>query len=407
MTADTTAPIDDRAIDDAVTTITAHRPQLVALSHEIHGYAELAFEEHRAAATLRRVLADAGFHVEAGVAGLPTAFTATYGTGDLVVGICAEYDALPDIGHACGHNIIATSAVGAALALARSADALGLTVNVLGTPAEEHGGGKVVMLEAGLFDDLTLALMVHPGTADVHPAQAVTQGVSRHAATFTGRAAHAAAAPHRGVNAADAAVVSQVAIGLLRQQLPGTARVAAFVREGGQATNIIPERVVVDFEVRAFDLAEQRDVRERVLRCFQAGALATGCELQIEETEPEYAPLVQDPRLAERYAAALRTTGRAVIGTSSLTGGSTDMGNVSQYLPAIHPMVAVLGTEHVPHTHGFAADAVSAAGDDAAVDGAIAMALTVIGVAQDPALRHDLLAEQSRRAPYTAQETQR
>jgi len=338
------------------------------------------------------------------VAGLPTAFVASYGTGDLVVGICAEYDALPEIGHACGHNIIAASAVGAALGLAEVADELGLTVKVLGTPAEEHCGGKVLMLEAGCFDDLTVSLMVHPAATDVAPSAATSQGVARFAATFTGTPSHAAAAPHLGVNAADAAVVAQVAIGLLRQQLPSTARVAAFVSEGGQVTNIIPERVVVDFEVREFDVAAQHRLVERVRRCFEAGALATGCSLTIEPTEPAYAPLRQDPRLGEPFTAALSALGRDVHADTALAGGSTDMGNVSQYLPAIHPMVGIAGSEHSPHTHGFAADAITPAADQTVIDAALAMAGAVVAVAQNPAVRADLLAEQARRAPYTTPE---
>ncbi|GAB3865308.1 M20 family metallopeptidase [Nocardioides maradonensis] len=397
----TTAPAEraERVVRDAA-------GRLVALSHEVHGYAELAFEEHRAAAAVTAVLAEAGFQVTPGVGGLATAFRATYGSGDLVVGICAEYDALPEIGHACGHNIIAASAVGAGLALAEVADELGLTVVVIGTPAEEHGGGKVLLLEAGVFDDLTVSLMVHPSPVDVSPTLTATQGVARYAATYVGRPSHAAAAPQLGVNAADAAVVAQVAIGLLRQQLPGTARVAAFVREGGKVTNIIPERVVVDFEVREFDLDAQHALDAKVRACFEAGALATGCTLTIEPTEPEYAPLVQDPRLGEPFAAAIAGLGRSLLDTAGLSGGSTDMGNVSQHLPSIHPMIGVVGSENSPHTHGFAADVVTPAGDAAVVDGAIAMAASVIAVATDPTTRADLLAEQAVRPPYAAQEKQ-
>ncbi|MDI3418139.1 M20 family metallopeptidase [Streptomyces luteolus] len=387
--------------DAVVAEIAGLRERLVRLSHDIHGFAELSFEEHRAADALADALAEAGFDVERGVADLPTAFKASYGTGDLVVGICAEYDALPDVGHACGHNIIATTALGAALGLAPVADRLGITVKVLGTPAEEHGGGKVLMIDAGLFDDLTVAMMVHPGNADTHPADTATQGVGRWAATFTGKASHAAAAPQLGVNAADAAVVTQVALGLLRQQLPATARVAAFVREGGRATNIIPERTVVDFEVREFDLDAQRELHARVLACFEAGALATGCTLELEETEPEYAPLRQDVRLANRYAAALDRIGRPLAERSPLSGGSTDMGNVSHLLPSIHPMIAVRGSTNAPHTHGFAQDVISAEADATVVDGATAMALTAVSVAQDETLRRELLAEQRGRTAHT------
>ncbi len=391
----------------AAAAVRSAEPRLLELSHAIHGFAELAFEEHRSAAVLCEELRGAGFSVETGVAGLPTAFVGTYGTGDFTVGVCLEYDALPGIGHACGHNIIATAGLGAVLGLAEVADELGLTVKAIGTPAEEHGGGKVLMLEAGAFDDLTVSLMIHPGPLDAHPAVSGSQGVCRYSATFTGRAAHAAAAPTQGVNAGDAAVVAQVALGLLRQQLPATARIASFVREGGEATNIIPARTVVDFEVREFDIAELRTLDERVRRCFEAGALATGCELVIEETEPEYAPLVHDPRLAEAYARAAEACGRELAGEKGLSGGSTDMGNVSQHLPALHPIVAVRGTEHPPHTEGFAADALSPAADEAVRDGALSMAVAVIAVAADAEQRAALLAEQAERPGYAARMAER
>lgn len=387
------------AVRDADATIGARAADLLALSHTVHGLAEVAFEEHRSAAALREALDAAGFTVCSGVAGMPTAFTATYGSGSLNVGICAEYDALPEIGHACGHNIIAACSVGAALALAAVADRLDLTVTVLGTPAEEHGGGKVLMLEAGLFDDLACAVMVHPGAADLAPRLSSAQGVARFAVTYVGRAAHAAAVPHLGVNAADAAVVAQVALGLLRQQLPGTARVAAFVREGGKVTNIIPEHVVVDVEIREFDLAEHRRLKERVFACFEAGALATGCTMTTELTEPEYEPLRPDLRLGTAYEAAILALGREFT-APPLGGGSTDMGNVSQYLPAIHPIIGVLGSQSAPHTHGFAADALTPAADDAVLDGARALARTLIAVAEDADVRAALLAEQRRRPPY-------
>jgi len=372
---------------------------LLDLSHTVHELREVAFEEHRSAATLRALLADAGFSIRNSVAGLPTAFTATYGSGSLAVGLCAEYDALPEIGHACGHNIIAASSVGAALALAAVADRLDLTITVLGTPAEEHGGGKVLMLEAGLFDDLACAVMVHPGAVDLSPLHSSAQGVARFAVTYAGHAAHAAAAPHLGVNAADAAVVAQVALGLLRQQLPTTARVAAFVREGGKVTNIIPEHVVVDVEIREFDLEEHARLKERVFACFEAGALATGCTMSTELTEPEYEPLRQDRRLAAAYEEAVGALGRE-FAAPSMGGGSTDMGNVSQYVPAIHPIIGVLGSDNAPHTHGFAADALSPAADDAVLDGARALARTLITVAEDSGVRAALIAEQLDRGPF-------
>lgn len=401
MTTSTTIDVAARVAD----VIQGHRDRLVALSHAVHAHAELAFDEHQSAAELIAVLDEAGFQIDKGVGGLPTAFTATRGTGDLVIGICAEYDALPEVGHACGHNLIAASAVGAALGLAEIVDDLGITVKLIGTPAEEHGGGKVLLLEAGVFDDLTCAMMIHPATVDAHPSVSLTQGVGRYVATFTGKASHAAAAPQDGINAADAAVVTQVAIGLLRQQLPASARIGLFVRDGGQATNIIPERVLVDFEVREFDVASQEALRERVFDCFRAGALATGCTVEFELTEPEYEPVRQDARLGEPFAAAMVALGRAPQRETPLTGGSTDMGNVSQYLPSIHPIVAVQGSDNPPHTRGFADDVITPASEDTLVDGAAAMAATAVAVAQDPVVRAQLRDEQNHRPAYTARRT--
>ncbi|RZL79540.1 MAG: amidohydrolase, partial [Rhodococcus sp. (in: high G+C Gram-positive bacteria)] len=194
--------------------------EVVALSHSIHAEPELAFEEYRSVAKVLDTLRAHHFEIESGVAGIDTAFTASVGSGELVIGICAEYDALPEIGHACGHNMIAASAVGAALALAPVADALGITVRVLGTPAEETGGGKVLMLERGVFDDIGAALMVHPGPFDI--VGATSLALADVAVKFTGRAAHASAAPEWGINAGDAVTVAQVALGLIRQHLsPG------------------------------------------------------------------------------------------------------------------------------------------------------------------------------------------
>src|SRR5699024_4067731 len=188
----------------------------------------------------------------------PTAFTATVGHGPLTVAVCAEYDALPGVGHACGHNLIDGAAVATALALQPVAEELGLRVKVVGTPAEEHGGGKVLLLERGVLDDVDLALMIHalPRDHGYNPQGSTTQAVGRYRATYRGRGTHAAVAPHRGINAADAAVLAQVAVGLLRQQIPGDHRVSAVVAHGGDTTNIIPDTAVVDFECRAFTMPE-------------------------------------------------------------------------------------------------------------------------------------------------------
>lgn len=380
---------------------------LLALSRTIHDDPELAFEEHAAAGAAAAFLEAAGFEVETGVYGLATAIEAVYGSGDVRVVVCAEYDALPGIGHACGHNIIATAGIGAAVALSRVADELGLTVVLLGTPAEEHGGGKVLMLEAGAWDEATLSVMVHPGGdlgggVDVSCGSFSCQAVDRFRVAYEGRAAHAAAAPTQGVNAANAATVAEVAIGLLRQQLPDGVRLGAFVAHGGEVTNIIPARAVLEAEVRSHDIAVLEDVKTKMLSCFEAGAVATGCTWTSERTEPRYEPLVQDADLAAFWDDNLRTTGRTVVAPSALTGGSTDMGNVSQYLPSIHPGITVLGEAHPPHTIGFAAAAATPAADRAVLDAASALAATVIDATSDAEVRASLIARQGDRPGYLA-----
>jgi amidohydrolase len=372
--------------------------RLVQISHEIHDDPEIAFEEVRAANILAAALRDAGFTATVGAFGVDTAIDARFGSGEFVVTICAEYDALPVIGHACGHNVIAAAGLGAAIALAAIADDAGLTVKLLGTPAEEHGGGKVLMLEGGAWEDATVSLMVHgtPGI-DVRCESFVAQAVDRFQVTYTGRPAHAAAAPHEGVNALDAATVALMAIGLLRQQLPGTVRTAAVITKGGEVTNIIPARTVLQAEVRSFDLDELTDAKRRVMACFEAGALASGCSWEQVRTEPRYDPLVQEPLLAEAWNDALIELGREPIAFSGAAGGSTDMGNVSQVVPSIHPGIAIIGSTSAPHTEGFAADAATPAADQAVIDSAIGLAWAAATAALIPESRSELLARQASR----------
>ncbi len=227
----------------------ARRDALVGLSRAIHDRPELCFEEHQAAALVGDALAEAGFEVEAGACGIPTALAARAGSGELSVVVCAEYDALAGVGHACGHNLIAAAAVGAGAALASVADEVGISVTVLGTPAEEGGGGKVLMLERGAFDGAHAAMMVHPWHVD--RLEATCLAVDHLEVRFTGRDAHASAAPEKGVNAADAVVLAQVAIGLLRQHLPAGDQVHGIVTKGGDAPNIVPREAIARFMVRA------------------------------------------------------------------------------------------------------------------------------------------------------------
>ena len=239
------------ALDTVEEAVRRRGVDLVELSHAIHAEPELAFAEHRSCAKTQALLAERGFEITERAGGLDTAFRADFGSGPLVVGVCAEYDALPEIGHACGHNIIAASAVGTALALAEVADDLGLTVALLGTPAEEAGGGKELLLRAGVFDDIAAAVMVHPGPTDIAAVRSLA--LSEAIVNYRGKESHAAVAPHLGVNAADAVTVAQVAIGLLRQQLAPGQLMHGIVTNGGQAVNVIPGRATLQYAMRAIE----------------------------------------------------------------------------------------------------------------------------------------------------------
>lgn len=365
------------------------RGRVQSLAQGLHANPELSFEEVHAAEAITTLLRDAGFDVEKGTADLPTAFTATAGTGDLTVALCVEYDALPSVGHACGHNLIAGASVAAALALLPHVDDLGITLKAIGTPAEEHGGGKSLMLERGAFDGVGLALMVHPVQDGItyNPAGTTAQAVGRYEAVFTGKAAHAAAAPHMGVNAADAAVLSQVAIGLLRQQIPGDHRVACYVAEAGHVTNIIPDRAVVPFECRAFTLPEYEALLERVKRCFEGAAIATGTTLDITAAEPLYEPLLQDDDLAAHWTEAMDAFGKDTSPAAGMGGGSTDMGNISQVIPSLHPWLSIPGANVPIHSHGFAELANTPEAYGVMFEAAVALAWTVAGAAANPQQR--------------------
>jgi amidohydrolase len=383
------------------------KPRVQAMAREIHAAKEVSFEEVRSAEAAAALLAEGGFEVERGTGGLPTAFTASAGSGELTVALCVEYDALPDIGHACGHNLIAGASVAAALALQPHVDQLGITLKAIGTPAEEHGGGKVLMLEQGAFDGVGLALMVHPVQDGLtyNPAGTSAQAVGRYKATFTGKAAHAAAAPHLGVNAADAAVLSQVAIGLLRQQIPSDHRIACFVEEAGHVTNIIPERAVVQFECRAFTLPEYDALHQRVRRCFEGAAMATGTTLAIEEAEPLYEPLLQDDALAAHWTDAMEVFGKDISRSSGLSGGSTDMGNISQVIPSLHPWLSIPGADVPIHSHAFAVLADSPEAYGVMFEAATALAWTVAAAASTPAQRERFIKAAYRRRTFTQEGT--
>jgi amidohydrolase len=362
--------------------------ELVALSHRIHSAPELGFEEVKASAWLVELLSAAGFAIQVPLCELPTAFLARAGSGPLHLAICAEYDALPGIGHACGHNLIAAMAAGAGIAAAHIADDMGLTVSVIGTPAEEGGGGKILLLERGAFDGVHTAMMVHPAPADTAMPSMIA--ATHFETRYTGKEAHAAAFPELGINAADALTVAQVAIGLLRQHMRPTDRVHGIITEGGQAPNIVPAHTAARYIVRAQTLDQLQDIMHKVMRCFEAGALATGADLQVLGAERPYAQVEHNTELATLYQHNAEALGRSFVGLP--TSASTDMGNVSLSIPTIHPTIGIDSLPAVNHQPEFTAACITPAADQALHDGALAMAWTAIDIACDQTIRDQLIA---------------
>jgi amidohydrolase len=362
------------------------RERLLATSHDIHANPELLFEEHRASARLADELERGGLRVERGVGGLATAFRAELDGGEPgpTLAILAEYDALPGIGHACGHNIIATSALGTGLALARSGQRFPGRVLIIGTPGEEGGGGKILLAEAGVFDDVDASFMLHPSRSDMVRRSSLAS--SRIELVFHGKASHAAGAPDLGVNALEAVIQTFVGVNARRLQMRADARVHGIITHGGDAVNIIPARASARFSVRARDRAYQRRLVAMLRDAAEAGATATGARLQWAETRG-YDNTVPNPTIADVMARNMAALGRPVIEPApDERMGSTDMGDISQILPAVHAYFAIVPESIANHTVEFAAAAASPAGDAAVLDGAATLAMTAAELLADPSL---------------------
>ncbi|MCU6479974.1 amidohydrolase [Arthrobacter sp. A2-55] len=374
-------------------------PELVGLSHSLHKEPEVGLEEYRSRDKISALLRSAGFEV-AHPAGSPaTALVARCGSGELVIALCAEYDALPGIGHACGHNVNGAAAVGGAVGLASMADRLGLTVKLIGTPAEESTGGKIDLLRAGAFDGVAAAMMVHANGSD--EVGGSSYALALWDVRYTGKGAHAAAAPWCGVNAADAVTLAYQAVGLLRQQLPVGQIVSFIIHEAGQAPNIIPAGARASVELRASSMAGLEKLQEAVRRCLQAGALATGAELAVSQRGGEFAELRQDPGLTGAYVQAMATLGRIPFDAAGAPRASTDMGNVSQHLPSIQPMIGYDVGGAVHHTPQFTEHGITPSADLAVLDGARGLALAGAIIAADPAQRKRLLDQAGARKLVT------
>ena len=373
---------------DVCAAIDAMRDELLSMSQAIHGEPELALEEFKAAARLSEAVGRHGVAARKGAFGLPTAYAAEFGKeGGATVAILSEYDALPGIGHACGHNIIAAAGFGAAMALSKLNGRLPGRVRYLGTPAEERFGGKELMAREGAFDGVDAAMMIHPSNLDLMTMPCIA--ICDVEAVFHGRAAHASAVPYRGLNALDAVVTAYQAIAQLRQHIRNTERIHGIITEGGLAPNIIPERASCRFYVRAVDAHELARLKPRVQACFEAGALATGCRVETRWGESDYLDLKTNWPLAEAYECNARTLGREFFPVTELPpgyAGSTDMGNVSHRVPAIHPCLGVAPTNVIIHNAEFARHAVSDKGDLAVLDGAKSLAMTALDLMGDARL---------------------
>lgn len=366
-------------------------PKLINLSRSIHAQPELIFEEKEASRTLSYFLEDHGFSCQLGVGELPTAFLATYppkSTKCPAIAFLAEYDALPDLGHACGHNLIAAAGVGAAVGLAACFLKEWGRIVVLGTPAEEGGGGKIRLINKGLFDGLDAALMFHPDSE--------TRLVKRSLALvalevkFHGQAAHAAASPHKGRNALDGVILSFNNINALRQQVRDDARIHGIITHGGEAANIIPRFAAAKFMVRALDNEYLEKLLKQVVGCFKAAAQASNTELELIQDELSYAPFKPNYKLAELFRGNLKHLGLDEDpGSEYANIGSSDIGNVSQVLPSLHANIAICPADISIHTPSFAEAAASELGNERMIMAAKALAFTAVDLFTD----HELLEE--------------
>ena len=363
--------------------IDAGAHQLSDLTLRIHSNPELGFQEVKAATWLTQYLEENGFAIERGICELPTAFRASYGQGKPAIAILAEYDALPNLGHACGHNLIAVSAIGAGVASKPAVDQLGGSILVIGTPAEELYAGKAIMADREAFNNLDIAMMVHPGTQDTATSPALAcQNLT---VEFFGKAAHAAARPEAGINALEAMLQSFAAINSLRQHIKSTARIHGIITDGGEAANVVPAHSAGNFIVRAEDDAYLDELGQKVLNCFTGAATASGARLEYKWDDMRYASMRNNLTLAQLFVQNMQILGRKVqLASQSRAFGSTDMGNVSQLVPGIQPVVAIAPAEVLTHSPEFASAAASQAGIKGLLDAAKALAMTVVDLLASP-----------------------
>jgi amidohydrolase len=376
----------ERLKQRVVAEVDARRDELIRIADAIHANPELAFQEFESAALLSGTLEENGFAVERGVADLETAFVATLRgqDGGPTVAFLAEYDALPGLGHACGHNLIGTAAVGAGLAMKAVLPELAGTIQVIGTPAEEGGGGKAIMADAGVFAGVDAAMMVHPSRENLVGRLSLTAcAVS---IEFFGKAAHAAAMPDKGINALEAMLLTFGGINALRQHLRDDARVHGIIIHGGDAANIVPDYTKARFIVRAADTPYAAEVLEKERAFAEGAARATGGRLEFKQVGRRYDARMPNPRLVTLFKDNMVALGLDVkLATGDERMGSSDIGNVSQMVPTIHPYVAIGPEDLVGHSNEFRQAAASPVGHEGLINAAQALAMTAVDLLTVPA----------------------
>ena len=363
---------------------------LIDASHQIHAHPELNFEEHFAHELLTSRIEKNGLPVTRKAYGLDTAFETKVGNTGLDVAVLCEYDALPGIGHACGHNVIAAAGLGAGLALAQVADHAGGRLTLMGTPAEEGGGGKVEMARAGAFDGIAAAMMVHPADRDLARMNAIA--IQQLIVRYYGQAAHAAVSPHLGRNALDAAVLGYMNVAALRQHIRPTERIHGIFTKAGEKANIVPREAETSWYVRSDTIETLQPLKQRVAACVESSAVATDCRAELHWEINAYADIVDNVPLLDAYAENSTSLGRPLNSAflPGTGGGSTDMGNVSYLTPTIHPMLQVSPRGVSLHSPQFAEYTASKDADKAVLDGAKIMAMTVIDLWTRPELQQNV-----------------
>ncbi len=371
--------------------IKEERTKLVEIARAIHRNPELGGREFFAVEQLSGYLEEKGFKVWRGLGGLKTAFMASYGDTGCHVGFCSEYDALPDIGHGCGHNLIAVAGAAAGVALAAALNGKPGRVSVIGTPDEEDHGGKVDLVRAGVFDDIDAVMMFHPGCSTSFHVESLACRDFK--LVFHGRSAHASSEPWEGQNALDAVIQAFNGINALRQHLKDDVRIHGIITEGGLAPNVVPDRAAAHFIIRSRDKDCLAEVVEKVKACARGAATMTGTAFEVIESGYPYDAMVSNRALADLFAESLEESGYAIVSPHEEGRGSIDMGNVSRVTPSIHPIVAITNQWVTGHTREFTALCDTDEAYDVMLKVGTAMALTGFKITVDPALQSKIQAE--------------